>query len=49
MTKENIIKTLIKKTGCGLPEAIRIYNELTNNGFYEIERKDLTAYIKKNF
>lgn len=49
MEKTQVIKTLIKKTGCGLPEAIRIYNQLTANGFYTIEKKELNEYIKKNW
>lgn len=49
MTKTEVVRTLIKKTGCGLPEAIRIYNELSSNGFYEIERKELNKYIRENW
>ena len=48
MTREQAIKRLIK-AGAGLPDAIRIYNSLSNNGFYEIDRKELNAYIKENF
>lgn len=48
MTKEQAVKKLIK-AGAGLPEAIRIYNELTCGGFYEIDKKELNAYIKENF
>lgn len=47
MTKEQVIKKLVK-TGCGLPYAIKVYNELSNYGFYEIERKELNEYIKEN-
>lgn len=47
MTKIQVIKKLVKE-GCGLPKAIEIYNKLSHNGFYEIERKELNAWIKKN-
>lgn len=47
MTKVQVIKRLVKE-GFGLPEAVKIYNELSNNGFYEIERKELNNWIKKN-
>jgi len=49
MEKEKVIKSLIKRTGCGLPQAIKIYNQLTANGFYTIEKKELDKYIKENF
>lgn len=49
MTKAQVIKRLINATGMGLVEAIRVYNELSCNGFYEIERKDLNKWIKENF
>lgn len=49
MTKTQVIKRLIKSTGMGMVDAIRVYNELSCNGFYEIERKELNAWIKKNF
>lgn len=47
MTKTEVVKKLVKN-GFGLPEAIRIYNKLSANGLYEIERKELNEYIKKN-
>lgn len=49
MTKAEVVKMLIKKAGCGLPEAIKIYNKLTANGFYTIEKKELNDFIKKNW
>lgn len=49
MEKAQVIKVLIKKTSCGLPKAIKIYNDLSCNGFYEVERKELNEYIKKNW
>lgn len=48
MTKVQVVKRLVKQ-GLGLPEAIKIYNRLSANGFYEIDRKDLNKYIKENF
>jgi len=49
MEKTKVIKSLIKRTGCGLPQAIKIYNELSANGFYAIEKEELNKYIKENF
>lgn len=48
--KENkiyCVKRLVKN-GFGLPEAIQIYNKLSANGFYEVEKKELTKWIKEN-
>ena len=42
-----VVKRLVKN-GFGLPAAIKIYNELSNNGFYEVEKAELTAWIRKN-
>lgn len=47
MTKEQVVKRLVKE-GFGLPQAIKIYNQLSNNGFYEVEKKELNAWIKEN-
>jgi hypothetical protein len=47
MTKEQVIKKLIKN-GFGLPDAIKVYKELSAGGVYEIDRKELTEYIKEN-
>ena len=47
MEKKDVVKRLVKE-GFGLPDAIRIYNQLSSNGFYEVERKELNAWIKKN-
>lgn len=47
MTKQEVIKKLIKN-GFGLPQAIEVYNKLSNYGFYEIEKKELAEYIRKN-
>ena len=47
MTKIEVIKRLVKE-GFGLPKAIEIYNELSNYGFYEVEKKELNDYIRKN-
>lgn len=47
MTKVEVVKRLVKE-GFGLPRAIEIYNQLSANGFYTIERKELNAWIKKN-
>ena len=47
MTKTEVVKKLVK-AGCGLPKAVEIYNRLSSNGFYEIEKKELNDYIKKN-
>lgn len=47
MTKIEVIKKLVKE-GFGLPKAIEIYNQLSGNGFYEVEKKELNDYIKKN-
>lgn len=49
MEKAQVIKTLIKKTNCGLPKAIEIYNKLSANGFYEISKEELNEYIRKNW
>lgn len=49
MTKAEVVRTLNKRTGCGVPEAIRIYNELSCNGFYEIEKAELNKWIKENY
>ena len=49
MEKTQVIKILLKKTGCGLPKAIKIYNELSCDGFYTIEKQELNQYIKENF
>ena len=49
MTKEQVIKMLLKQTGLGLPEAIKVWKELSGNGFYEVERKDVRDYIRKNW
>ena len=46
MTKTEVIKKLVKY-GFGLPRAIEIYNELSNYGCYEIEKKELNDYIRK--
>jgi hypothetical protein len=47
MEKTKIIKMLVN-AGFGLPRAIQIYNELSSNGFYEVERAAVLAYIRKN-
>lgn len=47
MDKTAVIKKLVK-AGFGLPKAIKIYNELSSNGFYEVSSKELAEYIKKN-
>jgi len=47
MEKTAVIKKLVK-AGFGLPKAIKIYNELSSNGFYEVSNKELAEYIKKN-
>lgn len=47
MTKTEVIKKLVKE-GFGLPKAIEIYNLLSGYGFYEVEKKELNAWIKKN-
>ena len=47
MTKTQVLKRLVKE-GFGLPKAIEIYNALSSNGFYEIERKELNEWIRKN-
>ena len=47
LTKEQAVKMLVKD-GFGLPQACRIYNSLTSNGFYEITRKELRDWIKEN-
>lgn len=47
MEKVQVVKRLVK-AGFGLPEAIKIYNELSCNGFYTVERAELNAYIRKN-
>lgn len=50
MNKDNktyVVKRLVKN-GFGLPQAIKIYNQLSDNGFYEVEKAELTAWIKKN-
>lgn len=49
MTKVEVVRTLIRRTGCGLPQAIKIYNQLSHDGFYEIEKKELNKYIKENW
>ena len=47
MTKVEVIKRLVN-AGFGLPQALKIYNKLSGNGFYEVERTELNSYIKKN-
>jgi hypothetical protein len=50
MNKENktkVVKRLVKE-GFGLPKAIEIYNKLSANGFYEVEKAELNKYIKEN-
>lgn len=47
MTKTQVVKRLVKE-GFGLPKAIEIYNKLSNNGFYEVERSELNKWIKEN-
>lgn len=47
MEKTAVIKKLVK-AGFGIPKAIKIYNELSSNGFYEVSNKELAEYIKKN-
>lgn len=47
MTKTEVVKRLVKE-GLGLPKAIEVYNKLSENGFYTVERKELNAWIKKN-
>lgn len=49
MTKEQVIKMLLKQTGLGLPGAIRVWKELSRDGFYEVERKEVQDYIRKNW
>lgn len=49
LTKQQVIKTILKKTGAGLPDAIKIYNTLSANGFYQITRSELNKYIKENY
>lgn len=46
MTKKQAIKFLINE-GYGLPRAIEIYNAVSNNGFYEITKKDIKEYSEK--
>lgn len=47
MTKTQVVKRLVKE-GFGLPKAIEIYNKLSNNGFYQVERSELNKWIKEN-
>lgn len=47
MTKVEVLKKLVRE-GFGLPKAIEIYNKLSGNGFYEIEKSELKKYIKEN-
>lgn len=47
MEKTKVIKKLVKE-GFGLPKTIEIYNSLSANGFYEVDSKELTEWIKKN-
>lgn len=42
-----VVKRLVK-AGWGLPDAIKIYNVLSVNGFYEVEPKEVAEYIKEN-
>ncbi len=47
MEKTQVIKMLVK-AGFGLPKAIQIYNQMSRNGFYDVDKKELAAYIRKN-
>lgn len=47
MTKVEVVKMLVKE-GFGLPQAIKIYNKLSHDGFYEIEKAELRKWIKEN-
>lgn len=47
MDKTAVIRKLVK-AGFGLPKAIKIYNELSSNGFYEVSKDELNEYIRKN-
>lgn len=44
MKKETVIKKLVA-AGHGLPRAIAIYNYLSANGFYEVNKEDLKPYL----
>lgn len=45
--KQYVVKRLVK-AGLGLPYAIRVYNQLSADGFYEVEKKELTNWIRRN-
>lgn len=47
MDKTQVVKRLVKE-GLGLPDAIKIYNKLSADGFYEVARAELNDWIKKN-
>lgn len=47
MTKVEVVRKIVR-LGLGLPKAIKVYNELSHNGFYEVEKDELNKYIKEN-
>ena len=50
MNKENKIKVIkrLVKEGFGLPKAIEVYNKLSADGFYEVDKTELNKWIKEN-
>lgn len=47
MSKTEVVRMLVRN-GFGLPQAIDIYNRLSNHGFYELTREEVRAWIRKN-